>query len=138
MSSKRSPKRIVACFVALAIFTATGIGLSTAEGWGGPGLIPKKAFNPDPPDGDTGVPPEDVLLTWSAGQGAVLHDIYTSDPNLVGWWRLEGRQSETTFDLGPLDPGQTYYWRVDEVAADGTLTVGDVWSFETSYYWRVD
>ena len=26
-------------------------------------------------------------------------------------------------------PGQTYYWRVDEIQADGTTTVGNVWSF---------
>ena len=138
MLTKTSSKRIVACCTALAIFAAVGIGLSTAESWGGPGLIPKKAFNPDPADGATGVPPEDVQLSWSAGQGAVLHDVYVCDPSLVGWWRFEGRQSGTTLDLGCLDTGTTYYWRVDEFADDGTLTVGDVWCFETSYYWRVD
>ncbi len=28
-----------------------------------------------------------------------------------------------------LDPGTTYYWRVDEVEADGTTHTGDTWSF---------
>jgi len=32
--------------------------------------------------------------------------------------------------LQPLIPGTTYYWRIDEVEADGTTThTGDVWSF---------
>ncbi|MHC4121867.1 MAG: hypothetical protein ACYSWO_30745 [Planctomycetota bacterium] len=30
-----------------------------------------------------------------------------------------------------LDPGATYYWRVDEVEADGTVREGAVWSFAT-------
>ena len=124
------------------IFAAAGIGLSTAKGLGGPGLIPKKAFNPDPPDGATGVPPEDVLLTWSAGQGAVLHDVYFgTDLELVAGGSLmvyQGRQSDTTLDLGCLDTGTNYYWRVDEFDPPGYVAQGDVWSFTTTPYWRVD
>jgi hypothetical protein len=37
-----------------------------------------------------------------------------------------------------IQPGTTYYWRVDEIDAAGTVTAGDVWSFlaqaSTAYY----
>ena len=33
------------------------------------------------------------------------------------------------FEVTGLIPGATYYWRVDEVEADGTtIHTGDVWS----------
>ncbi|MEO2006494.1 MAG: right-handed parallel beta-helix repeat-containing protein [Candidatus Poribacteria bacterium] len=35
-----------------------------------------------------------------------------------------------TFDPGKLQPGTVYYWRVDQVTADGPVT-GDVWRFQT-------
>jgi len=40
-------------------------------------------------------------------------------------------QADTAFDAGPLEFGQTYYWRVDEVnaAPDNTIFKGDIWSF---------
>jgi len=31
--------------------------------------------------------------------------------------------------MPPLVPGQKYYWRIDEIEADGTVRTGDVWSF---------
>jgi hypothetical protein len=41
--------------------------------------------------------------------------------------------------VGPLEPGTTYYWRVDEGTDAGVVT-GDVWSFvtrpEAMYEWR--
>ena len=142
MSAKTSSKRIIACFVALAIFGVAGIGLSTAKGWGGPGLIPRKAFNPTPSDGATGVPPEDVVLTWSAGKSAVMHDVYFgTDVALVASGSMmvyQGTQADTTFDPGSLELGTTYYWCVDEFAGDGTVTAGEVWCFTTPPYWRVD
>ena len=30
--------------------------------------------------------------------------------------------------VSPLEPGVTYYWRVDEIDATGTVYTGDVWS----------
>jgi len=41
-----------------------------------------------------------------------------------------GNQTETSYSPGMLEKGKTYYWRVDEVEADGTTKhTGDVWSF---------
>ena len=43
----------------------------------------------------------------------------------------------STLDVGALAYGQTYYWRVDEVYAAGTVK-GLVWSFETAAFISVD
>ena len=42
----------------------------------------------------------------------------------------EGNYVETEeWQPGSLRYGQTYYWRVDATAADGSVATGDVWSF---------
>jgi len=93
------------------------------------------AYPIDPLDGATGVPPQDVVLTWRAGQGAVLHIIYFgADLEAVAGGSLmayQGTQSGTTLYVGDLASGQTYYWRVDEVDAYGAVAPGSVWSFTT-------
>ncbi len=95
-----------------------------------------KANRPDPADGARAV--QVPLFKWGAGQKAVLHEVYvgTSPSALV----LMGRQSVAMYwHLPALMPGTTYYWRVDEVEADGkTIHTGDVWTFTmqalTAYY----
>jgi len=43
---------------------------------------------------------------------------------------FKGNQAETSYSPADLEKGITYYWRVDEVEADGTTKhTGDVWSF---------
>jgi hypothetical protein len=100
-----------------------------------------KASNPGPINGalhtDTW-----ANLAWSAGDTAVSHDIYFGDNfNDVNDGTVEtfvGNQTATFIIVGfpgfavpdGLVPGTTYYWRVDEVEADGsTKHKGDVWSF---------
>ncbi|MHC4193638.1 MAG: LamG domain-containing protein, partial [Planctomycetota bacterium] len=44
-------------------------------------------------------------------------------------------------DLPKLKTDTTYYWRVDEVQADGSAVTGDVWSFNTGKligWWKFD
>jgi hypothetical protein len=41
------------------------------------------------------------------------------------YWRGPG------FEPGTLEPGTTYYWRVDEILLDGSQKTGPVWSFTT-------
>ncbi len=101
----------------------------------------KQAFDPIPGDGEE-VLPGVVAAIWTPGEGAVSHDVYMSmDPAAVeaGGDTFLGNQVETGIVIGigiPPDPfvgglipGTTYYWRIDEVDADGTTTVGKVWSF---------
>jgi len=89
---------------------------------------PEQAMNPSPDDGEINVL-ADVVLSWTPGLGADTHDVYFgTDPDALG---LVGPgQIATTYDPdGLLDLDQTYYWRVDEVQAGGTLITGNVWSF---------
>ncbi len=101
----------------------------------------KRAFMPEPPNSslysDTW-----GTLSWLAGETAVSHDVYVGQnfddvSNGTGdtFW---GNQPSTMLIIGfpaspfpdGLVPGNTYYWRVDEVEADGvTIHKGNVWSF---------
>ncbi|MHC4174585.1 MAG: LamG-like jellyroll fold domain-containing protein [Planctomycetota bacterium] len=85
------------------------------------------ATQANPADGAGGVA-LDATLSWWPGASAVSHDVYlgtTSPPALLG------STTELSFDPGPLESDGTYYWRVDAVAADGTIHTGDIWSFKT-------
>ncbi len=89
-------------------------------------LLALRARMPSPPDGASGVNPN-AQVTWIAGAGAVSHDLYFGmDPlNL----EYQGTATYTFFDPGQMEIAARYYWRVDEVNANG-VTVGDVWTFE--------
>jgi hypothetical protein len=106
---------------------------------------PKKistiAFNPDPADGALH-PNTIVELRWSVGVFAASHDVYfgenfdavnVGDPGV-----FQGNQTETHLIVGLPEfpypegfiPGTTYYWRVDDVEANGTtIHEGNIWSF---------
>jgi len=100
----------------------------------------ERAYDPIPEDGAADVL-RDADLSWQAGEFAVNHDVFvgtrfddvndatsTTDPTGA----YQGRQSETSYELGRLAFSQTYYWRIDEVngAPDNTVFKGEVWSFE--------
>jgi hypothetical protein len=97
------------------------------------------AASPKPEDGVIDVP-RDVILSWEPGESANTHTVYLgtvyedvnnaslADP--LGVLLSEGQSAET-YDVGRLEFGKTYYWRIDEVnaAPDNTIFKGDVWSF---------
>ena len=103
--------------------------------------FPVIATNPNPEDGvilaDTW-----VSLGWAAGSTAASHDVYLSDNfddvNDGTGEAFRGTQTTTYSVAGfpgfpypdGLVNGTTYYWRIDEVEADGvTKHTGKVWSF---------
>jgi len=105
----------------------------------------------DPMPADRSVPDElhATPLTWTAGANAVQHDVYLgtdagavqnatpADP--LGVYR--GRQTETSFtSADPLEWGQTYYWRIDEIndAHPGSPWKGHVWTFTVTNFMSVD
>jgi hypothetical protein len=72
------------------------------------------------------------LLRWTAGEGAMLHDVYLgTSPDLGPADLVASHLPLVMHYYAPgLEPGATYYWRVDEIAADGqTVYPGNVWSF---------
>ena len=100
-----------------------------------------QATQPGPADGAL-VVETSATLSWVAGVTAASHDVYIGDSfdsvDSGAEGTFAGNQAATTLDVGlPGGPladglvrGTTYYWRVDEVEADGTTVYkGDVWSF---------
>ena len=100
----------------------------------------EKAANPSPADGT--IHGETwATLGWLAAPAAVSHDVYFgesfADVEAGTESTFQGNQTETFLVVGfpgfaipdGLVPGTTYYWRIDEVSADGTIYTGDMWSF---------
>jgi hypothetical protein len=96
-----------------------------------------KAYNPVPGNTAINVDPNQDLA-WNPGSTAEFHDIYFgtsfedvngADISTTGIYK--GRQSETSYEPGPLELGQTYYWRIDEIneSEDDSPRRGPVWSF---------
>jgi len=100
-----------------------------------------KAVNPDPADGSI-YPDTWASLAWEVGDTAATHDIYLGenfdDVNDGTGEAFRGNQAFDFYVIGfpgypypdGLVTGTTYYWRIDEVEANGTTKYkGDVWSF---------
>ncbi len=97
-------------------------------------LVPPKllAYQPSPANGAVGVLMP--LFQWKPGDTAVLHKVYLGRSADLGPADLAMPASPATtyYHAAVLEPGTTYYWRVDEVEKDMTTThTGNVWSFTT-------
>jgi hypothetical protein len=119
-----------------------------------PGLIPPVAGDTDKARAVSPLPETTVgldkatPLSWLPGKGAKFHDVYfgidkadVSDADksdTTGIYR--GRQSAASYSPPEgVELGKTYYWRIDEVEANGTtIHKGDVWSFTLTPYVLVD
>ncbi|MDT8301882.1 MAG: PA14 domain-containing protein [Sedimentisphaerales bacterium] len=101
----------------------------------------KFAVDPIPADGalyeDT-----TAILSWLPGLNSVSHDVYFgesfADVSEGTGDAFQGNQTDAFLTIGipgfpvpnGLVPGTTYYWRIDEIEADGTtINKGDIWSF---------
>ena len=122
-------------------YSTDGNGWQDPSVWGVAALVAgNEAANPNPADdaihADTW-----ATLSWLGAQSAVSHDIYFgesfADVEAGTGNTFRTNQSTTFFVVGfpgfaypdGLVPGTTYYWRIDEISADGTIYTGDVWSF---------
>ena len=103
--------------------------------------IPVYAREPKPASGDTKVA-RDVVLDWRGGRGAVSHEISISSDEeaVINGTAPVDVTTESRYQPGTLDFGQTYYWKVNEVndTASPSVWEGDVWSFSTIEYFVVE
>jgi len=87
-----------------------------------------------------------AMLSWTPADSAASHELYFgTDQDAV-------RNADTTspehqssralgaesFDPGLLDADTTYYWRVDEVDAQGNTAKGPLWIFTTGAFLLID
>ncbi|MBN2314677.1 MAG: hypothetical protein JXM79_12170 [Sedimentisphaerales bacterium] len=96
--------------------------------------------NPQPANGATDMGMA-TILSWTPADNATSHQVYlgldkdtvrsadTGSPEYKGSKALGGE----SYDPGLLEPGTTYYWRVDAVY-NGNPVKGLVWSFTVGDY----
>jgi hypothetical protein len=91
----------------------------------------EKPWDLSPADGTTKVSLTPTL-SWMPGDSATSHDVLMgTDPAALALVATKPLGDES-YIPGPLEICTVYYWRIDEVEADGTTVhTGDVWSFTT-------
>jgi len=106
---------------------------------------PGAVGNPNPSYDATDVG-MNAMLSWTASDSAASHELYfgtdkeavrnadTSAPEYKGSKALDAE----SHDPGLLEAQTSYYWRVDEVDAQGNTLKGPVWIFTTGAYLLVD
>jgi len=110
---------------------------------------PLLAAEPQPADGVATDIARASVLSWSSGATAIGHDVYfgtdeaqvrdaTPETPDVYRGRLPAEQTEYALSDAPPDWNAAYWWRVDEINPDGTVTTGKVWSFTTVNHLIID
>jgi hypothetical protein len=108
---------------------------------------PLLAWTPEPRRGATVDIRDVTALRWLAGDTAVSHDVYFgTDRDAVAAAdkdaaEYKGNQPGTSLSLAGLVEfgGGDYYWRIDEVEADGTtIHQGYTWKFTVPAYLIVE
>jgi len=98
-------------------------------------VAPETAYGPSPADGARVMGPN-VVLSWKAGLGAIVHYVTVGesfDEVEAAELGLGIEAGETTLDIGTQEPGKIMYWRVDELNGEtGEFVQGQVWSFATA------
>jgi hypothetical protein len=97
-------------------------------------MKPPTAYDPSPADGVNTASPA-TELKWLAGTGAATHHVYFAESlDAVTQGAPEadkGVFTDPNFSPGELQPGMTYFWRVDEIGLADAVQTGPVWSFTT-------
>lgn len=96
-----------------------------------------QASSPSPSDLDDHAAHDNgnLTLSWTAASNAKKHQVYlgTDSASVLSATsksaEYKGEQTATTYNLKDAYALSSYFWRVDEVDANGTVTKGDVWKF---------
>jgi hypothetical protein len=109
-------------------------------------IDPLRARYPKPVHGATMIIVDYTNISWSPGDNASQHQVYfgtdklaveNADTSTAGIYR--GQQAGNSFSPSEgIEWGQRYYWRIDEVNNDGTITTGSVWTFTVADYLIVE
>jgi outer membrane lipoprotein-sorting protein len=98
-----------------------------------------KAIKPKPADG-TMCKIADLELSWMPGMYAATNKVYMGTAS-DGLTLLADVAGDSNVIVQELKRDTTYYWRVDGTDANGKVTTGDVWSFNTGKlvgWWKFD
>jgi len=106
---------------------------------------PGAVGNPQPAYGTTNVG-MNAVLSWTASASAASHQLYfgtdKASVRSAGAGSAEDKGSialgAENYDPGLLEANTAYYWRVDEVDAQGNTVAGPVWMFTTGSFLLVD
>lgn len=82
-----------------------------------------------------------TTLSWTAGQAAVNNQLYISTEMQDHFDGVDPVLTTTETSVAApitLELGKEYFWRVDAVAADGTVTRGALWAFSSTKYQIID
>lgn len=87
------------------------------------------ALDPVPENSDLHVNADSgsINLKWTPASSAVRHNLYVG--NSEDEMELIAELTEPEYNLNNLSTHYTYYWRVDEVDADGNTYKGEPWTF---------
>ncbi len=98
------------------------------------------ATRPQPADKATLQFSPSVMLQWQSGAAAASNKVYIGTKADELSVLAETKNNRST--LTDVKEGVTYYWRVDESLADGTVITGDTWQFNTGGklvgWWQLD
>ena len=97
-----------------------------------------KANNPAPDNADEHANADSgsITLSWgTATKGAASHQVYFGTSELAvknattASPEFKGTQTANTYPVSGINTHLTYYWRIDEIAANGSTTKGNLWYF---------
>lgn len=97
----------------------------------------KQAQYPAPLNGDEHVDADNgtQILSWESPAGTRSHDVYlgTDRESVLHATRrspeYKGNQTANTYGLKDIYSMNTYWWRIDQVDAEGNITPGKLWYF---------